>query len=201
MRREHREGFDDPVLPRGGQVVSRAGQSRRGPEQPSERIGGDLDVHAVAFVLPGVAGVAAPQVGQGEQGLTCGGKVPPPRPDLLPTGCQLSGQEPQGMAGQINRGRVDMHAKLVAGAGDLGREPVYQELLRCAGLSNSRSAPSAWKGLTVSRACRCSQARPGGRAPLRSRYAARGRVPGCPRGRSIHPGVAAGPPAWEARPW
>lgn len=33
------EGFDDAVLPRGGQVVSRAGQSRRGPEQPSERMG------------------------------------------------------------------------------------------------------------------------------------------------------------------
>ncbi|CAM5570665.1 hypothetical protein SALBM311S_07095 [Streptomyces alboniger] len=35
-------------------IVGRAGQSRRGPEQPSERIGEDLDVHAVAFVLPGV---------------------------------------------------------------------------------------------------------------------------------------------------
>lgn len=46
-----------PVLPGGGQIVGRAGQSRRGPEQPSERIGEDLDVHAVAFVLPGMCAV------------------------------------------------------------------------------------------------------------------------------------------------
>jgi hypothetical protein len=145
------EGFHDAVLPRGGQVVSRAGQSRRGPEQSSEGIGEDLDVHAVAFVFPGVVrgvggdavdrqqgavedderlrpnrrhrlvqgrgegldgftyvavrgrdpdaepggelgvSVTAPQVGQGEQGLTSGRKAPPPRSDLLPPGCQLSG--------------------------------------------------------------------------------------------------------------
>ncbi len=47
-------GFDDPVLPRGGQVVSRARQGRWGPEQSSEGIGEDLDVHAVAFMFPGV---------------------------------------------------------------------------------------------------------------------------------------------------
>ncbi|MEV4943084.1 transposase [Streptomyces zaomyceticus] len=33
--------------------------------------------------------------------------------------------------------------------GDLGREPVYQELRRCAGLSNSRRSPPAWKRLSV----------------------------------------------------
>lgn len=59
-------------------------------------------------------GVAAPQVGQGQQGLSCWWQPPPPRPDLLPPGCQLSGQEPQGVGGQINRGRVDEHAKLLA---------------------------------------------------------------------------------------
>ncbi|MEU2842834.1 RHS repeat-associated core domain-containing protein, partial [Streptomyces sp. NPDC007076] len=32
---------------------------------------------------------------------------------------------------------------------DLGRESVYQELRRCAGLSNSRSTPPAWKRLSV----------------------------------------------------
>lgn len=190
------QGLDDPVLSRGGQIVSRAGQGRRGPEQSSERIGEDLDVHAVAFGFPGVvrgvggdavdrqqgaveddechrpdrlhrlsqgrgeggqdvdglayvaedrrdpdagpgrelgAGVTAPQVGESEQGLACDGKAPPPRPDLPPPGGQLSGQEPQGAAGQINRGGVDKHAKLLADTGDLGREPVYQELRRCAG--------------------------------------------------------------------
>ncbi|MEJ8673068.1 hypothetical protein WKI71_45660 [Streptomyces sp. MS1.AVA.1] len=61
----------------------------------------------------------------------------------------MPGQEPQGAAGQINRGRVDKHAKLLADTGDLGREPVYQELRRCAGPSNSRSATPAWKRLNV----------------------------------------------------
>ncbi|MGY3676383.1 hypothetical protein ACVWXU_000006 [Streptomyces sp. TE33382] len=207
------EGFGDPVLPGGGQVVGGAGKCRRGPEQPSKRIGEDLDVHAVAFVFPGVirgvggdavdrqqgavedderlrpdrphclgqgrsedgqglygftyvpadgrdpdaesgcklgVGVTAPQVGQGEQGLTCGGKAPPARPERTPPGGQLTGQEPQGAAGQIDRGRVDKHAKLLADTGDLGREPVYQELRRCAGLSNSRSTPPAWKRLIAS---------------------------------------------------
>ncbi|MEU6922592.1 MULTISPECIES: IS3 family transposase [unclassified Streptomyces] len=32
--------------------------------------------------------------------------------------------------------------------GDLGREPVYQELRPCAGPSNSRSARPAWKRLS-----------------------------------------------------
>ena len=46
------ESFDEPVRSRGGQIVGRAGQSRRGPEQPTEQIGQDLHVYAVAFVLP-----------------------------------------------------------------------------------------------------------------------------------------------------
>lgn len=46
------ESVDDAVLPGSGQIVGRAGQRRRGPEQPSERIGEYLDVHAVAFVFP-----------------------------------------------------------------------------------------------------------------------------------------------------
>lgn len=73
-------------------------------------------------------GVTAPQVGQGEQGLTCGGKTPPTCADLLPPGLQPPGQEPQGAIGQIDRGWVDKHGKLLADTGDLGREPVYQEL-------------------------------------------------------------------------
>lgn len=48
------EGFDDAMLSCGGEVVRGAGQRGRGPEQPSERIGEDLDVHAVAFVFPRV---------------------------------------------------------------------------------------------------------------------------------------------------
>ena len=99
---------------------------------PDAEPGGELGV-----------GVTARQVGQGEQGLTSGRKAPPPRSDLLPPGCQLSGQEPQGAAGQINRGRVDKHTKLLADTADLGREPIYQELRRCAGQSNSRSGTAA----------------------------------------------------------
>lgn len=37
-----------------GQVVYGAGQRGRGPDQPASRVGQDLDVDAVAFVLPGV---------------------------------------------------------------------------------------------------------------------------------------------------
>ncbi|GAA1371520.1 hypothetical protein GCM10009612_62760 [Streptomyces beijiangensis] len=48
-------------------------------------------------------GVTAPQVGQGQEGLAADRQSTPSRPDLLPPGCQLPGQEPQGAAGQINR--------------------------------------------------------------------------------------------------
>ncbi|CAM5244697.1 hypothetical protein SCYAM73S_04102 [Streptomyces cyaneofuscatus] len=48
------------------------------------------------------------------------GKPPPPRADLLPPGCQLPGQEPQGAGGQVDRRRVDKHTKLLADTGDLG---------------------------------------------------------------------------------
>lgn len=200
------EGLNDSVLPGGSQVVGRAGQGWRDPEQSSERVDEDLDVHPVTFMFPGVVrgiggdavdrqqgavedyerlrpdrhhrlvqergaggqgldgftyvavhgrdpdaepggelgvSVTAPQVGQGEQGLTSGRKAPPPRSDLLPPRCQLPGQKPQSAAGQVNRGRVDKHAKLLVDTGDLGREPVYQELRRSAGRSNSRSAPPA----------------------------------------------------------
>lgn len=42
---------DDAVGTRGPNVVDGAWQGRRGPEQASERIRDDLDVHAMAFVL------------------------------------------------------------------------------------------------------------------------------------------------------
>lgn len=105
------------------------------------------------LVLVATASASAPcgrrpaQVGQGEQALSRGEKAPPARPDLLPSGLQPPGQEPQGAVGQINRGWVDKHAKLLADAGDLDREPVYQELRRCAGPSNARSSPPDWKRL------------------------------------------------------
>lgn len=181
----------------------RAGEAQR---SPSERIGEDLNIHAVAFVFPGVVrgvggdavdgqqgavedderlgpyglhrlgqgrgeggqnldgftyvavdggdpdaeprcelgvGVTAPQVGQGEQGLTCHGKPPPPRPDVPAPGPQFSGQEPQGAGGQVDRGRIDKHAKLLANTGDLGRESIYQELRRCARQSETFSAASS----------------------------------------------------------
>lgn len=54
-RRFHGEAFDDAVLSRDGQV-RRGGQSRRDPEQLSERIGEELDVPVMTFVHPGVVG-------------------------------------------------------------------------------------------------------------------------------------------------
>ncbi|QCX82876.1 hypothetical protein C9F11_46640 (plasmid) [Streptomyces sp. YIM 121038] len=122
---------------------------------------GGQDVDGLAYVAEGGrdpdaetgrergVGATAPQVGQGQQGLSCCGKPPPPRAGLLPPGGQVPGQEPQGAGGQIDRRRADKQPKLLADTGDLGREPVCQELRRCAGLSNSPPAPPAWKTLTV----------------------------------------------------
>ncbi len=48
------ECVDDAVGRGGGQVVSGAGEHGRSPQRPSEWVGEDLDVHAVALVLAGV---------------------------------------------------------------------------------------------------------------------------------------------------
>lgn len=50
------------------------------------------------------------------------------------------------VTGQVDRRRVDKHAKLLVTAGDLGREPVHQEPRCSAELSNTRPAPSGRKG-------------------------------------------------------
>src|SRR6266851_7852753 len=44
-------------------------------------------------------------------------------------GSQAGGQVAQGRGGHIDAGRVDKHAEAPGRTGDLGREPVYQELL------------------------------------------------------------------------
>ncbi len=62
-------------------------------------------------------GIAAPQVSQGGQGLSACGQTPPARSVLSPPGMQPSTQIAQGAAGQINRRRVDKHAKLLVGHG------------------------------------------------------------------------------------
>lgn len=62
-------------------------------------------------------GIAAPQVSQGEQGLPACRQAPSARPDLPSPGQQLSAQVARGAAGQINRRRVDKHAKLLLGHG------------------------------------------------------------------------------------
>lgn len=88
------------------------------------------DADSVAGGKLGVA-VAATQVGQGEQqGLTAGGQSSPPRTDLPPLACKLLGQVLQGTAGKIDRRQVGKHAKLLADTGEIGREPVCQELRR-----------------------------------------------------------------------
>lgn len=71
----------------------------------------------------GLAASPAPQVSQGEQGLSRGGEKTPARPDPLLSGLQPPGQEPQDAMGHIDRGWVYEHAKLRAGTGDLGRDP------------------------------------------------------------------------------
>ena len=44
-------------------------------------------------------------------------------------GSQAGGQVAQGRGGHIDAGRVDKHAEAPGRTGDLGREPVYKELL------------------------------------------------------------------------
>lgn len=65
----------------------------------------------------------------------------------------MPAQVSQGAAGQIDRGWVDKHVKLVADTGDLGREPVYQELHRSVqpSLVSTLTQTSGWKGLTLGR--------------------------------------------------
>lgn len=48
-----------PVLPGGSQVLRAAGKRGRGPQQPAEGVGEDLNVHSVTFVLPEQYGVSA----------------------------------------------------------------------------------------------------------------------------------------------
>ncbi|EGJ76270.1 putative IS493-like transposase [Streptomyces sp. Tu6071] len=48
------QGLHDPVGAGGGQVVGGTGQRRRGPQQCAVRVGDELHVHSMAFVLPGV---------------------------------------------------------------------------------------------------------------------------------------------------
>ncbi|MEU4062963.1 hypothetical protein AB0F25_11100 [Streptomyces wedmorensis] len=51
--------------------------------------------------------------------------------------------------GQIDRRWIDKHTKLLVGTGDLGREPVYQELHWFVQPANRQTTPSGWKGLNV----------------------------------------------------
>ncbi|GAB3170863.1 hypothetical protein GCM10027162_11820 [Streptomyces incanus] len=127
-----------PSLRPGGAPVDR----QEGAVQDHERLGpdglhrlgqgrgeGGQDVDYLAYVAidrrdadaePGGElgiGIAAPQVSQGEQGLAGCGQTPPARPDFPPSGMQRSARVPQGAAGQINRRRVDKHAKLLVGQG------------------------------------------------------------------------------------
>ncbi len=59
-------------------------------------------------------GVTAAQVGQGEQGLPAAGEATPSGTDAASVPCEKAGEALQGAAGQIDSGRVDKHAKLLA---------------------------------------------------------------------------------------
>jgi hypothetical protein len=50
------QGVDDAVFAGRANVVNGPWQCGRGPQQPAERIGDDLHVHAVLLMLPGVEG-------------------------------------------------------------------------------------------------------------------------------------------------
>src|SRR5690606_5192558 len=50
--------------------------------------------------------------------------------DFPSPGSEASGQAPQGATGQADRRRADEHARLLVAAGNLGREPICQELRR-----------------------------------------------------------------------
>ncbi len=74
-------------------------------------------------------GVAAAQVGQSRQSLTARTQPPPARSQLGAARCEVEGQQTQGRSGQVDRRTVDKHDEAPGRAtGDLGREPVYQEL-------------------------------------------------------------------------
>lgn len=82
-----------------------------------------------------------------KQGLTADRQPSPPGPDLA-AGHAAVWSESAGCGWTDRSTTVDKHAKLLADIGDLGREPVYQELRRSLQLaaSNTSLPQSGWEG-------------------------------------------------------
>lgn len=79
--------------------VSGAGKRGRGPEQSSERVGEDLDVHAVALVFPGVVrGVCGGPVDRQQGAVEDDERLRPGRLDRLGQGRGEGGQDVDGLA-------------------------------------------------------------------------------------------------------
>jgi hypothetical protein len=77
-------------------------------------------------------GMTAAQMGQGHQRLSAASESTPAGADPSPPSGQLPPQQSQCGSGQVQSGRIDKHAKLLAAKVDLGRQPTYQELRRSA---------------------------------------------------------------------
>lgn len=69
-------------------------------------------------------------MGQDQQSLTARRDTAPSGADLATANREMPREVAQVGTGQIDRLWMDKHTKLLVGTGDLGREPVYQELHR-----------------------------------------------------------------------
>jgi hypothetical protein len=83
-----------------------------------------------------------------EQGLSAAGEAAPPGTDPTPVPREETGETLRGAAGQIDGGRVDKRESSRR-TGDLGRDPVYQELSSCPPPGRRSNHPSGRKRLSV----------------------------------------------------
>ncbi|GAA4899809.1 catechol 2,3-dioxygenase-like lactoylglutathione lyase family enzyme [Streptomonospora salina] len=118
-------GFHGGGAGRLGQVGGQSGQQLHGLGDVA--VGG-AQPHAEAGGEAGV-GVPAAQVGQDEQGLAARAQEPPAGARLLAVLIQAGGQVAQGLAGHVDGGGVDKHAKPLVVTVLLGRKPIYRRLL------------------------------------------------------------------------
>lgn len=128
--------------------MSGAGQRGRGPEQSSERVGEDLDVHAVALVFPGVVrGVGGDPVGRQQGAVGDDERLRPDRLHRLGQGRGEGGQDVDGLAYVAEGGRdpdTETGRELCVGitSPQVGQGPAEPVALREAAATACRSSPA-----------------------------------------------------------
>lgn len=97
-------------------------------------------------------------------------------PNFATSNREIPSEVAQVGTGQIDRRWIDKHTELLINTGDLGRDPVYQELHRFVQPANHQVTPSDSQGLTVSPANDGSRSRPSGGLAVYGPVSAEGRL-------------------------